>query len=132
VVATLTLSETGNVSGRTATGVVASGTQGDVALQREKVFTTNTSEIVNYSDLAGNTGQTTATVNRIDTTAPQSISLTYAPATATNQDVVATLITNEPIQTPSGRTPIDQTTFTKRYTANTTETVSFSDLVGNT
>jgi hypothetical protein len=101
------LSETGYVlaSGRTATGVIASGTQGDVAIQWEKVFTTNTSEIVSFSDLAGNTGQTTATVNRIDKTSPQVLATIYTPATTTNGNVGVMIITDEPVTVlNSGRT----------------------------
>jgi hypothetical protein len=64
------------------------------------VFTGNGIYTFTYRDPAGNTGSETAFVNRIDTTAPSVISLTYNPAGATNLDVTATLTVDEALQTP--------------------------------
>jgi hypothetical protein len=57
-------------------------------------FTGNGSYAFNFQDLAGNTAVVTGTVTWIDTT-PVTGSISYVPATATNQNVVATLSLNK-------------------------------------
>lgn len=59
-------------------------------------FTENGSFLFEYRDLAGNTGSETATVTYIDTTPPEA-SVTYSKTTLTNETVVATLTSDEPI-----------------------------------
>jgi hypothetical protein len=95
------------------------------------VFTSNGNYTFLYHDLAGNEASTIATVGRIDITPPWAVSVAYTPPMATNQDVMVTLLTNEPVYTPTGWTPIDDTTFTRRFTGNLSTEVSFLDLVGN-
>jgi hypothetical protein len=87
---------------------------------------------VDFIDEAINQGQATAIVDRIDTTAPQATLVMYSPATTTNGNVLATLLTDKIITKPDGRDgPATGTMFTKTYTDTTTETVHFTDLVGN-
>jgi hypothetical protein len=97
------------------------------------LFTGNGYYLFTFIDPAGNTGQATAVVNRIDKLPPQITSLTYTPSSTTNQDVVATITLNEPIQPPSGRTALDGNAqaFSRTFTGNTSLAVSLLDLVGN-
>ena len=94
-------------------------------------FTGNGTFTFEFIDSYGNTGSEIATVNWIDKIAPYATSLTYNPTGNSNTGVVVTLITSENIQTLSGWTGTG-TTRTKSYTTNTTETINFYDLVGNT
>jgi hypothetical protein len=91
-------------------------------------FTANGSYVFNFTDTAGNTWSSTATVNRIDTTIPTA-SIHYDPDTTTNQNVTAMLtwfsktwitITN------NAWSPIYV------FTWNSTFTFQFIDLAGNT
>ena len=76
-------------------------------------------------------GSTGYNISRIDRIAPTA-TVSYSPNTNTNTDVTATLTASEAIQTPAGWTAVNSTTYTKDYPANTTETVTITDLVGNT
>ena len=85
-------------------------------------FTGNGNFSFTFSDVYGNQGSETALVSRIDKT-PPSCSVSYNPATNTNQDVVATLVScSEAITGITSHT----------FTGNDTFTFNFSDLVGNT
>jgi hypothetical protein len=97
----------------------------------EYLFTENDSFTYEFRDEAGNTGTLTATVNRIDKVAPRAVSLDYTPQTATNTDVLATIAFSEAIQTPATWTKISEKVFTKIFTENASETLTFSDFVGN-
>ena len=97
---------------------------------RTKVYTANGDESFTITDAVGNTGEVEVHINRIDKEAPEATSVTYSPNTNTNGSVTVTLTTNEPVQFIPGRTG-GPTTWTKIYTANTTEQVIFYDLVGN-
>jgi len=55
----------------------------------------------------------------------------YSSTTSTIGTVTATLVTSEPIATPAGWTKVNDTTFTKVYNANATETLTITDLAGN-
>ena len=93
-------------------------------------FTGNGSFTFEFVDQYGNTGEETATVNRIDKTAPYAVSVSYDPDDKTNQDVTVTLVTSEAIQSLTGWSG-GGTTWRKVYSANGSETVTFYDLVGN-
>ncbi|MDR2190370.1 MAG: hypothetical protein LBP53_04190 [Candidatus Peribacteria bacterium] len=54
-----------------------------------------------FVDTAGNTGSAVAVVSGIDKLSPVATNVSYSPSTATNNDVVVTLMTNEPIQQPT-------------------------------
>ncbi|MDR2523935.1 MAG: hypothetical protein LBC95_00095 [Candidatus Nomurabacteria bacterium] len=92
--------------------------------------------IENYQDLACNDGSAISSTSdgssvHIDTVAPTG-SVTYSPNSGwTNMDVTAYLETSEPIATPDGWTKVDDTHFTKVFTANATENVALVDATGN-
>lgn len=81
-------------------------------------------------DIAGNVTEVSFV---LDVTAPDA-SFAYSNnngAAVTNQDVTVTMITTEEIQTPSTWTRGDATHYTKVYTANTKDSVTITDLAGN-
>ena len=126
VVATLTVSEAINTpSGWTSV-------EGSTIVFT-KSYTANTNETVNYTDLAGNSGSASVAIDWIDTT-PTEATVSYSTQAPTNQPVIATISTNEPIETPAGWTQVESSNqnFTKSYSENTTETVTITDLAGNT
>jgi hypothetical protein len=95
-------------------------------------FTSNGNFTFEFKDTYGNTGSKKAEVNRIDKTKPVG-TITYSTTGRTNQNVTATLTTTKPIQQPTGRNgTAPGTTFTKTYTGNTSETITFTDTLGNT
>jgi hypothetical protein len=61
---------------------------------------------------------------------PEAVSVSYSPSGNTNQPVEVTLTISEPVQSIPGRTG-SGTTWTKTYTGNVSESVTFYDLVGN-
>jgi uncharacterized protein (TIGR02145 family) len=73
-------------------------------------------------------------VGNIDKTPPE-LDVTYDPSgpAKTNLDVVATIVSNEPLAgpLPDGWTQVDTNTYQKTYPQNTTEQVTFYDLAGN-
>ncbi|GHV25661.1 hypothetical protein FACS1894176_04710 [Bacteroidia bacterium] len=70
-------------------------------------------------------------MTRIDKTAPI-LTLSYSPNTATNQPVLVTLSTDEPVTRPAGWSGnATGTTFTKIYIQDVSEPVTIYDLVGN-
>lgn len=94
-------------------------------------FTTTGSFTFHFHDDYGNTGSKLVTVDRIDKTAPI-LTLTYDPATSTNQDVLVTLITDEPVTKPTNWSgSATGTLFTRTYTQNVSEPITVYDLVGN-
>ena len=67
----------------------------------------------------------------LDRTAPK-LSVTYSTTTATNGNVIATIKSNEKIQSVSGWTlSSDKLTLTKTYSTNTSTSISVYDLAGN-
>jgi hypothetical protein len=84
-------------------------------------------------DTAGNASTCTPFTISYDLTAPVA---TFAfsnnnGATLTRDDVTVTMTTNEPAQTPSGWTRIDDTHFTRAYADNGKYKVVVTDLAGN-
>jgi hypothetical protein len=67
-------------------------------------FTNTGSFTFTYQDSYGNTGSTTATVDRIDKTPPTATNVSYNPSGKTNKDVLVTLTTSEQVQAITGRT----------------------------
>ena len=67
-------------------------------------------------------------------TSPATVKASYNTTSATNQDVIATLTSSEPLQTPAGWTEVsgsDGTQFTKTFSDNITENITVKDLGGN-
>jgi hypothetical protein len=98
---------------------------------QQQLLATNSTGSFHFADVAGNTGVTPYAVNRIDKTPPQILILEYLPTTPTSGAVDVTITFDEPTLLPV-RTKIDDYTYTKTYTVNTTESISFSDILGNT
>lgn len=85
--------------------------------------------IYTVKDSAGNLGVAEKTVEILkDEIVPTAI-MSYEMKIAT--EVIATMTTSEKIQTPSGWTKVSDTVYTKKYTANSTETVPITDMFGN-
>jgi hypothetical protein len=130
VVVTLQMTEPGTVTsvGRTATGTNA----------YSKTYSSNSSEVIDFEDLVGNTGNAAVNVTNIDTTAP-SISSSYDPITPTNGKVTVTITGSD---TGGSGLPADAYSFdggntwtgnnTKAYTDNQTNLpIAIRDAVGN-
>ena len=83
-------------------------------------FENNGNYTFTFTDYAGNTGSTPASVNRIDKIKPEITNLTYVPSTPTNQNVTVTFTASEPIFRPAGRSGADTgTVFSRIFEANT-------------
>jgi hypothetical protein len=95
-----------------------------------KVYTANENASFLITDPVGNTGEATVIITRIDKTVPQVLTTTYSPTTQTSGPVMVKLTFDEPV-TLTGRIRVDATTYTKIYTSNIQETISFFDLAGN-
>jgi len=90
-------------------------------------FTANGTYVFNFQDLAGNTAVATGTVSTIDKTAVTG-SVSYSPATLTNQNVVATLSLNKTGVTVTNNSWLTGYTFT----GNSSFIFTFQDSYGNT
>jgi hypothetical protein len=64
------------------------------------LFTGNGNFTFTFIDEAGNTGNETAFVDRIDQEAPIATIVSYSPSTPTNQNVTVTVSLSEEIQYP--------------------------------
>ncbi len=95
-------------------------------------FTSNGTETVTITDLAGNETQIPVKVDNIDKIAPV-LEVSYNIEVATNQNVIATITANEPIQEKEGWTLAeDALSMTKEYDENISEeVVEVNDLAGN-
>ena len=97
-----------------------------------KVYKENTTEEVEICDYLGNKITKTIKINNIDKVAPTA-QVNYSTTELTNNSVTITITANERIQQIEGWT-IDskQKILTKIFTANDEETVTITDLAGNT
>lgn len=97
-----------------------------------KVYKENTTEEVEICDYLGNKITKTIKINNIDKVAP-TVQVNYGTTELTNNSVTVTITANERIQQIEGWT-IDskQKILTKIFTANDEETVTITDLAGNT
>lgn len=95
-------------------------------------FTSNGTETVTITDLAGNESEIPVKVDNIDKTAPE-LEVSYNIEVATNQNVIATITANEPMQEKEGWTLAeDALSMTKEYDKNISEeVVEVKDLAGN-
>jgi hypothetical protein len=95
------------------------------------VSTSLTIKAIAY-DATGNESEIASFAYVIDTVAPTIQNVQYSNnGTPTKDKVTVTITTSEPVDTPDGWTKVDDMTFTKEYSANTTETVSVRDAAGN-
>ena len=96
-----------------------------------KTYSKNASGTVTVKDLVGNSSKISVSISNIDKTAPN-LSIKYSTTSATNGAVTATITADEQMQAVSGWTlASNKKTMTKKYTANTTETITVKDLAGN-
>lgn len=96
-----------------------------------KEFSENTTQNYTIQDLVGNTSTIQVKIGNIDKTNPEA-TLTCNPTTATNQNVVATITTNEELQELDGWTlSTDKKILTKTYIENVKESITIKDIAGN-
>lgn len=70
-------------------------------------------------------------VSIVEDNTPPVIDVIYSATSWTNQDVVVTLIPNEEIKDISGWTKQADSSYTKTYTSNATETLTIEDIASN-
>lgn len=99
-----------------------------------KVYSQNAKDSVIITDIAGNIAELKYEVKRIDKVAPEGVITTSNNngLTSTNEDVTATLTTNESILTPDGWTRVKDKIYTKVFSENTKTSVVITDKAGNT
>ena len=96
-----------------------------------KEYSANTKETIAVKDLVGNETQANIEINNIDKTGP-SVNVGYSTKNPTKENVTVTITSNEEIQAVQGWTlSSDKKTLTKEYSANTKETITVKDIVGN-
>jgi len=99
-----------------------------------KTFTANGDETVTLDYSASSISLTDTidvSVANIDKAAPVG-SVSYSNTAPTNQPVTATITSDKDLQDISGWTKVNATTFTKEYSDSASETVTITDLLGNT
>lgn len=96
-----------------------------------KTYSSNITENITISDLAGNTITKRIVINNIDKTGP-TFEIEYSTTSITNQDVTVTITASEEIQEVQGWSlSTDKKVLTKTYTENTEETINITDVAGN-
>lgn len=133
---TVTYSNDGNPTNKDVTVTIQANEQlqpvegwtlSDDGMSLTKTYSDNTSETVTVKDLTGNAIEVPVNVTGIDKEGT-----TVKVKNETTEDgVLVTIETNEPIQTPDGWTKVSDTKYTKLYTENTSEDIIVYDLAGN-
>lgn len=133
---TVTYSNNGNPTNEDVTVTIQANEQlqpvegwtlSDDGMSLTKTYSDNTSETVTVKDLTGNAIEVPVNVTGIDKEGT-----TVKVKNETTEDgVLVTIETSEPIQTPDGWTKVSDTKFTKLYTENTSEDIIVYDLAGN-
>ena len=97
-----------------------------------KTFTANTETTITVTDIAGNTSEAKVSIKNIDKTNPK-VEITYSTTSQTIEPVTVTIKANEKIQGVEGWTlSQDETTLTKVFDENDTQTITIRDIAGNT
>lgn len=133
---TVTYSNNGNPTNEDVTVTIQANEQlqpvegwtlSDDGMSLTKTYSDNTSETVTVKDLTGNAIEVPVNVTGIDKLGP-----TVTVKNETTEDgVLVTIETSEPIQTPDGWTKVSDTKYTKLYTENTSEDIIVYDFAGN-
>ena len=133
---TVTYSNDGNPTNQDVTVTIQANEQlqpvegwtlSDDGMSLTKTYSDNTSETVTVKDLTGNAIEVPVNVTGIDKEGT-----TVKVKNETTEDgVLVTIETSEPIQTPDGWTKVSDTKYTKLYTENTSEDIIVYDLAGN-
>ncbi len=130
----LTVNATDNESGIATTNGYSFDNGETWQTENIKTYTENTNGIIiKVKDNAGNiaTYEETINIDKIDKTVP-AVEVTYSTTEKTNQNVTATITTNEEIQRVEGWTLSEnKVSLTKEYSENTTEEITIKDLAGN-
>lgn len=96
-----------------------------------KAYANNTEETVVVKDLAGNSVSKQISISNIDK-GPPILKLSYSTTDMTNQNVIATITSNERVKSVEGWSlSSDKKTLIKTYSNNANESVNVEDLVGN-
>ena len=99
--------------------------------QLTKSYSNNTEETVTVTDISGNTSLVDINISNIDKQRP-SLQFSYSTVEMTNQNVIVTITSDEPLKQPEGWSiSEDKCTVTKTYYENTTDVVIIEDLAGN-
>ena len=97
-----------------------------------KKYSTNTEETITVKDLAGNTATAQIQITNIDKTVPKA-QVSYSKTEPTNDSVTVTITADKKIQQIEGwKIDNTQKVLTKIFTINCEETVTITDLAGNT
>lgn len=97
-----------------------------------KIYSENTSEIVQVEDLYGNTNIVNVNINNIDKDNPE-VEVNYSEEELTNKDIEVTIKANERIKQLTGwEISEDETEISRTYSENTEEEIEIEDLAGNT
>lgn len=100
--------------------------------QLTKTFSSNTNTNITVKDIAGNVTETKVVINNIDKTNPE-VEIKYSTTSQTIDPVTVTIKANEKVQGIEGWTlSDDETTLTKVFDENDTQTVTIRDIAGNT
>ena len=98
-----------------------------------KKYTENTEEEIIIKDIVGNSAnKTIIKINNIDKIKPE-LNISYSITELTNQDIIVTITANEEIKEIEGwNLSTDKKELKKKFTSNTEENITISDLAGNT
>ena len=96
-----------------------------------KTYSENAKEDITIQDTEGNMTTVQISVGNIDRESPE-LEVSYSITENTNQNVVVTIKSNEPLKQPEGWSiSSDKCTITKTYFQNASENVVVEDLAGN-
>lgn len=97
-----------------------------------KKYTENTEEEIIIKDIVGNSAsKTIIKINNIDKIKPE-INISYSITELTNQNIIVTITANEEIKEIEGwNLSTDKKELKKKFTSNTEENITISDLAGN-
>jgi hypothetical protein len=130
----ITSNETDDITS-TSTDWIRVGASGNWTFS--KTYTTNiTNDLFIAQDRAGNTTTKSVSITNIIKNTPEVEDAVYSTTAPTNQDVVVTFKSLQDLVTPTGYTKTFDNAyrkflFTKAYSENTNETITFFDVAGN-
>ncbi|MFK2821802.1 Ig-like domain-containing protein [Arcobacter sp. YIC-80] len=97
-----------------------------------KVYLNNQIEEVSFSDDVGNITKKQIVISNIDKTAPTA-SIEYSTIENTNEDVIVTITLSEDVKELNDNSwKKEGKVFTKTFSSSANETITFTDLAGNT
>ncbi len=134
IISGITYKENANAEAVTLTDVTF-GRVGTTTTYRSSQVSKNGIYTISYTDLAGNAGSESVTINNIDIANPTISSIVASPATATKEDVVLTITPSEALETlvvdGTELTVNEDGTYTYTVDSSRVVELSFTDLAGN-